>query len=144
MEWIDLWLPTGTVGVPDDVRGSMMWAGERWLAALPDRPAGADRTLHRGGLVSSAWADLVCFAGVGPGEVLVDGRKLVGLSQRRTRHGARIQGVVYRHPPRVDDHGVFDVDVPPGRPPRPAVERRLDRGRLVERLASPARAIGIV
>jgi len=33
----------------------------------------------------------VCFAGRGPGEILVDGRKVVGISQRRDRSGARFQ-----------------------------------------------------
>jgi lipoate-protein ligase A len=40
----------------------------------------------------------VCFAGVGPGEVLTGDRKLVGLSQRRTRHGIRIQCQAHRLP----------------------------------------------
>ncbi len=40
------------------------------------------------------WSDRVCFAGVGPGEVLYDGTKLVGVSQRRTRSGARFQCVL--------------------------------------------------
>ncbi len=40
---------------------------------------------------SSPWSSMVCFDGVGAGEVLVDGRKLVGISQRRTRHAARLQ-----------------------------------------------------
>jgi lipoate-protein ligase A len=37
----------------------------------------------------------VCFAGVGPGEVLADdGAKLVGISQRRTRNWALFQCAV--------------------------------------------------
>ena len=38
------------------------------------------------------WSSLVCFGGVGAGEVTVDGRKVVGLAQRRTRHGAWFHG----------------------------------------------------
>jgi hypothetical protein len=34
---------------------------------------------------------VVCFGGTGPGEVVVGGAKVVGLSQRRTRDGARFQ-----------------------------------------------------
>jgi lipoate-protein ligase A len=34
---------------------------------------------------------VVCFAGLGPGEVSVNGRKVVGISQRRSRQGARFQ-----------------------------------------------------
>jgi hypothetical protein len=33
----------------------------------------------------------VCFAGLAAGEVIVDGAKVVGISQRRTRAGARFQ-----------------------------------------------------
>ena len=39
----------------------------------------------------SVLGPVVCFAGTGPGEVLVAGRKVVGISQRRTRAGARFQ-----------------------------------------------------
>lgn len=45
-------------------------------AARPDEAAGAPAALR--------WA---CFAGVTPPEVLAGGRKLVGLAQRRHRHG---------------------------------------------------------
>jgi hypothetical protein len=39
----------------------------------------------------------VCFAGRGPGEVITaDGRKLLGLSQRRTRNWIRLQCLVHR------------------------------------------------
>jgi lipoate-protein ligase A len=40
---------------------------------------------------SSAWSARVCFAGVGPGEVLIGSRKVVGISQRRTRGAALFQ-----------------------------------------------------
>ena len=39
----------------------------------------------------SRWSEWVCFAGLGPGEVTVGGAKVVGISQRRTRHAARFQ-----------------------------------------------------
>ena len=51
----------------------------------------ADAVVHRGGLVATPWSRQVCFAGLGPGEVTVAGRKVVGVAQRRTRHGARFQ-----------------------------------------------------
>ena len=118
--WIDLVLPPGAV--PDDIRASMVWAGERWCEALVAVDAAGDRMLvHRGGMVSSPWSDLVCFAGVGPGEVLVDGRKLVGLSQRRTRHGTRVQGQVHRRALGGEMPGLFAVDVPADPVPEPAL-----------------------
>ena len=93
--WVDVVLPHGVA--PDDVRGSMVWIGERWADVLSSMVSGA-LAVHLGGMVCTPWSGLVCFAGVGPGEVAVDGRKFVGLSQRRTRHGIRIQGTLYRRP----------------------------------------------
>jgi hypothetical protein len=46
-------------------------------------------------MVRSALSDVVCFAGLGPGEVTIGGRKAVGISQRRTREAARFQCVAY-------------------------------------------------
>ena len=106
MIWIDVVVPHGVA--PDDIRGAMVWIGERWrraVAPFAELAPSADLTgtvgvapelaVHSGGMVETAWSDLICFAGIGPGEVLLNGRKLVGLSQRRTRRGLRIQGLVH-------------------------------------------------
>jgi hypothetical protein len=45
--------------------------------------------------VRTPWSSTVCFEGLGPGEVVVGGRKAVGISQRRTRHWARLQAAVH-------------------------------------------------
>jgi len=109
--WIDIVAPPGVA--PDDVRGSMIWAGELWQAAL-SRFVGDDRlTVHRGPMRHTSWSELVCFAGLGPGELSLDGRKLVGLSQRRTRNGIRIQGSLYCAAPTIDVARLL-------RPPLPA------------------------
>ena len=95
--WFDVVVPAARLrdeGVGDDVRRSMMWFGEHVVAALA-RLAVEDPEVHRRGMVCSAWCPLVCFAGIGPGEVLVDGRKLVGVSQRRTRAASRFQCAVH-------------------------------------------------
>ncbi len=89
--WIDLVLPHGIA--PDDVRGSMIWAGE--LIAEAAGLAGEVR-VHRSAMVETPWSPWVCFAGLGPGEVVVNGLKSIGLSQRRTRRGVRIQAMWYR------------------------------------------------
>jgi lipoate-protein ligase A len=88
--WIDLVVPRGDELWHDDVAVAAEWVGEAWVAALEavERVGGV---VHRGGLVRTDLAPVVCFAGTGPGEVLVDGRKVVGISQRRTRSGARFQ-----------------------------------------------------
>jgi lipoate-protein ligase A len=109
--WIDVVLPHGVA--PDDVRGSMVWIGERWREALaPIVASGGVLEVNDGATRPSPWSDLVCFAGIGPGEVLLDGRKLVGLSQRRTRDGLRIQGLVYRRVPDIDLAELFAGPVP--------------------------------
>lgn len=88
--WVDVVLPAGDPLWDDDVGRSFRWLGDAWAAALAD--LGAAASAHQGGLRRTRWSDLVCFAGVGPGEVLrPDGAKLVGISQRRTRAGARFQ-----------------------------------------------------
>jgi lipoate-protein ligase A len=119
--WIDLIVPHGVA--PDDVRGAMVWAGGLWRTALAAiRPDLAGRVeVHRGGMVATDWSDLLCFAGLGPGEVLLDGRKLVGLSQRRTNRGLRIQGLLYRAPLQLDVTDLLAPPLPAGRAPEIAV-----------------------
>jgi lipoate-protein ligase A len=90
--WIDVDLPAGDQLWDDDVGRSFAWLGEVWAAALGE--LGLPAEVHRGGLCTTSWSRLVCFAGLGPGEVTVDGVKAVGLAQRRTRHGARFQTAV--------------------------------------------------
>lgn len=94
-EWIDVVVPVSDRRWDDDVRRSMVGIGDRWVEALRGVVDG-ELTVHRGPIVRNEWSDLVCFAGIGPGEVLLDGVKLVGISQRRTRRGARFQCAVNR------------------------------------------------
>ena len=92
--WIDVELPRGDPLWVDDVGRSFDWLGRAWRESLAR--LGVDAHVHGGALVDTRWSRLVCFGGIGPGEVLVDHRKLVGISQRRTRAGARFQCVVHR------------------------------------------------
>lgn len=138
--WIDVVLPHGIA--PDDVRGAMVWIGERWKqAVVPFTPGSPDVDLavHRGGMVSSAWSDLVCFAGIGPGEVLLGGRKLVGLSQRRTRHGLRLQGLAYRTPVTAEVGGLFAGELPSDVLGEPAHLSGLDATAIAAALAGMLR-----
>jgi lipoate-protein ligase A len=83
--WVDVVVPRGDALWEDDVGRAFHWLGDAWAAAI-----GRAHT-HRGPLVTTRWSRAVCFAGLGPGEVTVDGRKVVGISQRRTRDGALFQ-----------------------------------------------------
>lgn len=87
--WLDLWLPPGDGLLLPDVGRSFAWLGEVWHSALAG--LGVDATSHEGALQCGRWGRTICFAGVGPGELTVGGRKVVGLAQRRGRWGARFQ-----------------------------------------------------
>ncbi len=92
--WIDLVVPAGHRLWDPDVGRAMHWVGRVWASVLSS--FGEPGRVHTGRLDRSEWSDLVCFAGVGPGEVVdLDGHKLVGVSQRRSRHAARFQTVAY-------------------------------------------------
>ena len=95
--WIDVWVPSGDPMWDADVTTAFDWLGATWASALEQiglagvgvqsgRPA--DRT---------RWSSLICFGGVGAGEVTVSGRKVVGLSQRRNRAGAWFHGACVLH-----------------------------------------------
>jgi len=89
--WFDITIPRDDERWVPDVGVAFGWLGdalELWLRPwLIDAQVVA--TVHRGGLRASPYSDLICFAGAGPGELFVADRKLVGISQRRTRDAAR-------------------------------------------------------
>lgn len=89
--WVDVIVPRGAPGWSDDIFGPMVWLGEHVAAALEPMLDEGSVEVHRGPMVSTAWSKSVCFDGLGAGEVSVGGAKLVGISQRRTRHAARLQ-----------------------------------------------------
>jgi len=92
--WIDLLIPRGDPLWNDDIVKAAAWVGQSWAAALVN--LGFDNCqIHAGRLVSTDWSDLVCFAGLGPGEVTIGGAKVMGLSQRRGRNWIRIQSAVH-------------------------------------------------
>jgi lipoate-protein ligase A len=89
--WVDVLLPADDPLWVDDVGRAFLWLGDAWAVALGT--LGVDVAVHRGGLERTPWSDRVCFAGLGTGEVVLagTGAKVVGISQRRTREGARFQ-----------------------------------------------------
>jgi lipoate-protein ligase A len=92
--WIDVVIPVNDPLWRDDVATAFGWLGDAWASAIRDR--GVIGEVHRAAVCHSILGRLVCFAGLGFGEVTVDGRKAVGLAQRRTRDGAWFQGAVLR------------------------------------------------
>ncbi len=93
LAWVDVTVPTGDPLADDDVGRAMWWLGDVWAEALA-RLGAPGAEVHRGPLVTTAWSRTVCFAGLGPGELTFGGSKVVGISQRRTRAGARFQCAV--------------------------------------------------
>ena len=92
--WVDVEIPKGDALWVEDVGRSFDWLGRAWRDAA--ELVGVRARVHEGALVETRWSRVVCFAGIGPGELVVEDRKVVGISQRRTRQGSRFQCVVHR------------------------------------------------
>ena len=92
--WIDVVLPATHALSVSDIGQAPLWLGKLFQRVLIDLGV-ADLTLHETTMEKTHWSTLICFAGRGPGEVFMnDGRKVVGISQRRTREWVRFQIVV--------------------------------------------------
>ena len=109
--WIDWWIPASDDRWSHDVRVSSLRVGGWWRDALATRVRGTV-SVHEGPLVGTELHRVVCFAGRGPGEVFVDGRKAVGLAQWRVREGIFLTTVLHTG----SSEGVVDLltDPPPG------------------------------
>ena len=96
--WIDVLIGSDDQLWDDDVGKAFGWIGDVWARAF--RSLDVNAAVHTGGLENREAGKIVCFAGLGPGEVSdSNGIKLLGLSQRRTRNVARFQCLVpYRSP----------------------------------------------
>ncbi|MFZ9730221.1 MAG: lipoyl protein ligase domain-containing protein [Ilumatobacteraceae bacterium] len=136
--WIDVTVPRGHALWHDDVERATWWLGEVWCDVLRET-VGAERSgpaaghaanawsVYREKLIASAPERAVCFASIGPGEVVRSdaragvSRKVVGISQRRTKDAARFQCTVFH-----------EIDV-----------SRYDRFMRVEVAASLRHAVGV-
>lgn len=90
--WVEAWIPSGDALWDADVVRGAFWLGDVWAGALARLGVRGPR-VHRGRAVGGRWSSLLCFAGRGPGEVVVGGRKVVGLAQRRTAAGTRLSSM---------------------------------------------------
>lgn len=96
--WVDVAIARDDPRWHDDVGRAALWVGRAWADALRPhlRAELAPLEVHEGPPVAVDAGRWACFAGVGAGEVSVGERKVVGISQRRTRAGAWFQCVAYR------------------------------------------------
>jgi lipoate-protein ligase A len=92
--WLDAWIPRHDPLWSSDVSAGAAWVGEWWGDALSGAGL-TDLTVHRGRAQPGELGELVCLAGRGPGEVFSGGRKVVGLSQWRSREGALFMSCAY-------------------------------------------------
>jgi lipoate-protein ligase A len=94
--WIDWWIPASDERWTDDVHVGSQRAGGWWKAALAPLIKG-EISIHDGALEGDRAYRLVCFAGAGPGELFVDGRKVVGVTQWRVREGIFLSSALLSH-----------------------------------------------
>jgi lipoate-protein ligase A len=94
--WIDWWIPREDERWNYDVHVSSVRVGKWWAEVLATQVAGVQ--VHEGPLEGDHAYRVVCFAGRGPGEVFVDGRKAVGVTQWRVREGVFVSTVLHAEP----------------------------------------------
>ncbi|MFY9783773.1 MAG: hypothetical protein WAK12_09605 [Acidimicrobiales bacterium] len=109
--WVDWWIPAGDPRWRGDVHASSIQTGNWWAVTLRV-DTDAKVTVHQGSLEGDPAFRVVCFAGRGPGEVFIDDRKAVGLTQWRVREGVFLSSVLHVDP--TSDVLVYLTQVPEG------------------------------
>jgi len=104
--WIDLVAPRSSLLWSSELAENFLLVGRIWQQALA--AIGVDSELCVESSARTDAATWACWAGLGWGELVhgPEGAKLVGLSQRRTRWGCRVQAmaVLNRASTRVSDY----------------------------------------
>ncbi len=114
--WVDAFVPAGDPLWAHDVGRATHWLGRTWVDTLA--ALGIEADWHDGPLLAGPWSSLVCFAGLGSGEVravtasAADGpaAKVVGISQRRTRAGSLFQCAALLHWDPAPILGLLNLD----------------------------------
>lgn len=145
--WIDLIIPTSSRLFETDIARAFHWVGTHWSRTLASFYADDSANSFDPGDTRTCAPDsepkitmattsqqtpmskLLCFAGLGHGELTIDGSKVVGLSQRRSRHWVRIQSLLLGrwnsqaleplvNPRYLAEAGIVDLAaIPAGLPP---------------------------
>lgn len=89
--WVDVFAPKDSPLWHRDLAKNFEIVGGCWQRAFSE--CGMRLEMVTSSTSKSAEARLVCWAGIGWGELVVGNRKILGLSQRRNRWGARVQGM---------------------------------------------------
>ena len=109
--WVDWWIPADDPRWSIDLRETSRRAGERWRESLGDVVDG-ELVVHEGPLEVDGAFSVVCFTGRGPGEVFLEHRKVVGVTQWRVREGSFVSTVLHGQSTLPLIEGL--VDRPPG------------------------------
>jgi lipoate-protein ligase A len=94
--WVDWWIPVDDPRYRTDLREASGLVGGWWQRVLLDAGV-SSAELYLGSAEVPTTLATACFAGRGPGEVFVEGRKAVGLTQWRVREGSFISTVLPAH-----------------------------------------------
>ncbi len=89
--WIDVVAPKSSPLYSAELTENFLLVGRSWQTALASLGVATELCVESGG--RSAESSLACWAGLGWGELTVGDAKIVGLSQRRTRWGSRVQAM---------------------------------------------------
>jgi len=93
--WVDVLVPASSALYSRDLVEMFERVGRLWHDALGR--CGIEAAMFEAGAAApssrSESARLACWAGIGWGELVLGSAKIIGLSQRRTRWGARVQGM---------------------------------------------------
>lgn len=89
--WIDVLAPRSSQLWSTDLAENFLIVGRLWHQAL--QSIGIETELCVESPERTDASALVCWAGTGWGELLIGPAKIVGLSQRRTRWGSRVQAM---------------------------------------------------
>jgi lipoate-protein ligase A len=95
--WLDWWIPASDLRWSPDVHVTSYRVGKWWSDVLTTRVS-QEVEMHEGSLEGRPELRVACFAGRGPGEIFVGGRKVVGLTQWRVREGVFVSTVLHAHP----------------------------------------------
>jgi lipoate-protein ligase A len=94
--WVDWWIPRDDPRWRVDIHECSYMVGEWWRIALST--VGVAATMHVGNVIDEPEHRVACFSGRGPGEIFIDNRKAVGLTQWRVREGMFLSTVFHASP----------------------------------------------
>jgi lipoate-protein ligase A len=91
--WVDWWIPRSDPRWTFDVHQASYLAGGWWEHALAG--LGLLPHMHRGRVQDDPAFRVACFSGRGPGEIFINDRKAVGVTQWRVREGYFLSTVLH-------------------------------------------------